>query len=115
MSRYNLFLENCAYAMFRLSLRKANDPTTSEPEAEKMKIPKPDGKLMGVSQNQGYCFGGPNNKDYNILGSILGSMLGSILGSILSPTWTPKVCKIKVFMAIIMGFGLLFYILLGFR
>ena len=30
-------------------------------------------------------------------------------------TWTPKVCKMKAFMAIIMGLGLLFYILLGFR
>ena len=28
---------------------------------------------MGVSQNQGYHFRGPNNKDYSILGSILGS------------------------------------------
>ena len=28
---------------------------------------------MGVSQNYGYLFGGPNNKDYSILGSILGS------------------------------------------
>ena len=28
---------------------------------------------VGVSQNQGYLFGGPNNKDYSILGSILGS------------------------------------------
>ena len=28
---------------------------------------------MGVSQNYGYHFGGTNNKDYNILGSILGS------------------------------------------
>ena len=27
---------------------------------------------MGVSQNWGYHFGGPNNKDYGILGSILG-------------------------------------------
>ena len=27
---------------------------------------------MGVSQNYGYLFGGPNNKDYSILGSILG-------------------------------------------
>ena len=27
---------------------------------------------MGVSQNQGYLFGGPYNKDYSILGSILG-------------------------------------------
>ena len=32
-----------------------------------------------------------------------------------TPTWTPKVCKIMAFMAIIMGLGLLFYILLGFR
>ena len=30
-------------------------------------------------------------------------------------TWTPKVCKIMAFMAIIMGLGLTFYILLGFR
>ena len=28
---------------------------------------------------------------------------------------TPKVCKIMAFMAVIMGLGLLFYILLGFR
>ena len=27
---------------------------------------------MGVSQNQGYLFGGPYNKDYSMLGSILG-------------------------------------------
>ena len=31
------------------------------------------------------------------------------------PTWTPKVCKIMAFMAISMGLGPLFYILLGFR
>ena len=30
-------------------------------------------------------------------------------------TWTPKVCKIMAFMAIIRALGLLFYILLGFR
>ena len=30
-------------------------------------------------------------------------------------TWTPKVCKIMAFMAIIRGLGLLVYILLGFR
>ena len=30
-------------------------------------------------------------------------------------TWTPKVCKIIAFMAIIMGLGPLFYILWGFR
>ena len=28
---------------------------------------------VGVSQNWGYLFGGPNNKDSSILGSILGS------------------------------------------
>ena len=28
---------------------------------------------LGVSQNSGYLFGGPHNKDYSILGSILGS------------------------------------------
>ena len=32
----------------------------------------------------------------------------------LNPTWTPKVCKIMAFKAIIKGLGLLFYILLGF-
>ena len=30
-------------------------------------------------------------------------------------TWTPKVCKIIAFVAVILGLGLLFYILLGFR
>ena len=30
-------------------------------------------------------------------------------------TWTPKVCKIMALMAIIKGFELSFYILLGFR
>ena len=30
-------------------------------------------------------------------------------------SWTPKVCKIMALMAIIIGLGLLFYILLGFR
>ena len=33
----------------------------------------------------------------------------------LATTWTPKVCKIMDFMAVIMGLGLLFYIPLGFR
>ena len=28
-------------------------------------------------------------------------------------TWTPKLCKIMAFMAVIMGLGLLFYILFG--
>ena len=30
-------------------------------------------------------------------------------------TWPPKVCKIIALMAVILGLGLLFYILLGFR
>ena len=30
-------------------------------------------------------------------------------------TWTPKVCQIMASMAILIGFRLLFYILLGFR
>ena len=33
----------------------------------------------------------------------------------LNPTWTPKVCKIMACMAVILGLGLLFHILLGFR
>ena len=30
-------------------------------------------EYLGGSQNKGYHFGGPNNKDYSILGSTLGS------------------------------------------
>ena len=30
-------------------------------------------------------------------------------------TWTPKLCKIMAFMAVLMGLGPLFYILFGFR
>ena len=39
---------------------------------------------MGVSQNYGYLFGDPHNKDYSILGSILGSpiYLNSLQGVI---------------------------------
>ena len=33
----------------------------------------------------------------------------------LEMAWTPKVCKILAFMAVIMGVRPLFYILLGFR
>ena len=29
--------------------------------------------IVGVSESYGYLLGGPNHKDYNILGSILGS------------------------------------------
>ena len=36
-------------------------------------------------------------------------------GSLKGCTWTPKVCKIMAFRAVIMGLGLLFYILWGFR
>ena len=38
-----------------------------------------------------------------------------VQGSWFAATWTPKVCKIIAVRAIIMGFGLLFYILLGCR
>ena len=31
------------------------------------------------------------------------------------PSWTQKLCKIMAFMAVILGLGPLFYILLGFR
>ena len=34
---------------------------------------------MEVSQNQGYLFGNPHNKDYSILGSILASLYFGIL------------------------------------
>ena len=33
----------------------------------------------------------------------------------LGSTWTPKVCKRMAFMAVIMGLGLLFNLLFGFR
>ena len=39
----------------------------------------------------------------------------SCSGTLPWTTWTPKVCKIMAFMAIIRGLGSLFYILLGFR
>ena len=38
-----------------------------EPQSKLLK-----GGYMGVSQNCGYLFGGPHNKDYSILGSIVG-------------------------------------------
>ena len=31
-----------------------------------------------------------------------------------APTWTPKVCRIKAFLAILRGLGLLSYLLLGY-
>ena len=34
---------------------------------------------------------------------------------LLMGTWTPKVCKVMAFMAVIVGLGSLFYILLGLR
>ena len=37
------------------------------------------------------------------------------LKGIVRSTWTPKVCKIMALMAVIMGLGLLFHILQGFR
>ena len=33
----------------------------------------------------------------------------------IGPTWTPKVCKVIAFKAVILGLGQLFHILLGFR
>ena len=40
-------------------------------------------KFVGVSQNYGYLFGGPHNKDYSLLGSILRSpILGNYLVSL---------------------------------
>ena len=41
--------------------------------------------------------------------------LGPLARAHETPTWTPKVCKIMAFWAIIKGLGLLFYILLGSR
>ena len=40
--------------------------------------------------------------------------LNPLIFSNSSVTWTPKVCKLMAFMAVIMGLGLLCYILLGF-
>ena len=36
-----------------------------------------------------------------------------IRGSLIPVTWTPKACKLTAFMAVMMGLGLLCYILLG--
>ena len=44
-----------------------------------------------------------------ILGSVPRKMIAGVIPE------APEVCKITAFMAIIMGLGLLFYILLGFR
>ena len=41
--------------------------------AERERTYQSSAQHVGVSQNQGYHFGGPYNKDYSILGSILGS------------------------------------------
>ena len=49
----------------------------------------------------------------NLHGPLAGLILTVALG--LGTTWTPKVCRIMAFMAILMGLGLLFCILLGFR
>ena len=39
--------------------------------------------------------------------------ISRVLG--LGSTWTPKVCNMMAFMAVIMALGLLVYILVGFR
>ena len=49
-------------------------------------------RYMGVSQNWGYRFGGPHNKDYSILGSILGSpyfgkVQYKVVQDFLNPHW----------------------------
>ena len=51
---------------------------------------------------------------YGVLGLPKGSD-AVLFGPVMVFTWTPKVCKIMAFMAVIMGLGLLFYIPLGFR
>ena len=48
-----------------------------------------------VSQNKGYSFRGPNNKDYNILGSILGSSYFRKLPCATPLTWVSKPGKSK--------------------
>ena len=41
-------------------------------------------------------------------------LLSSSYGPLVTTTRTPKVCRIMASMAVILGLGLLFYILLGF-
>ena len=53
--------------------------STLKPSGLRPQYPK-----MGVDQNEGYFFGGPNNKDYNILGSILGSLYFGKLPNIMN-------------------------------
>ena len=59
-------------------------------------------------------FSPTDNPTYRaLLVGVWGLRIHGVLG--LGNTWAPKVCKILAFMAIIMGSGLLLYILLGFR
>ena len=65
--------------------------------------------LLGGGSTQGM---GKGTSQEITLGLELSQMRCRSCGS---TTWNPKVCKIMAFMAIIMGLGVLFYILLGSR
>ena len=49
-------------------------------------------RVYRVSENSGYPFGGPHNKDYSILGSILGS---PYFGKLPCPTFNAKPTRFR--------------------
>ena len=77
----------------------------------------PGSKLKGCSQGdyRGGSFVGRGNASFRLPAMLAFGAMFHLEGCFLSYTWTPKVCKIMALMAIIMGLGLLFYILWGFR
>ena len=64
------------------------------------------GLALGIAPAQGHCWGSC---------FLSGEDTSYEFGLGLRAIWTPKVCQIMAFMAIMRGLGLLFYILLGFR
>ena len=62
-----------------------------------------------------YHFSGPYLRLLRFLPRATSLLLPLCTPAATATTWTPRVCKIISFMAVIMDLGLLFYILLGFR
>ena len=59
-------------------------------------VRRPVFKNMGVSQNLGYHFGGPYNKDYSFLGSILGYPYFGKLPYLVPREWISKETRYHV-------------------
>ena len=71
--------------------------------------------ILPYDHNRACSFHWPRISVTNSLRRLCIVLLPALRCLQLSGTRTPKVCKIIAFMAVIMGLGLLFYILLGFR